>query len=195
MEYSGFLAGVGRTREAVAESRRARELAPMIYWPNMQVAWRLYLDHQYDQSELESRKLIEWEPGLTWSYICPASVHLQTGRQQEAVAELRKAAALPTGGVYEMMYLGHALGVTGAQAEARKVLDQVLSLSQKRYVPPSFIAVVYVGLGDRERAFQWFEKALEEHWMHAWVLPDPRLDPIRSDPRFRNLTQRMGLPQ
>jgi len=195
MEYSGFLAGVGRTREAVAESRRARELAPMIYWPNMQVAWRLYLDHQYAQSESESRKLIDWEPGLTWSYICPASVHLQTGRQKEAVAELRKAAALPTGGVYEMMYLGHALGVTGAQAEAQKVLDQVLSLSQKRYVPPSFIAVVYVGLGDRERALQWFEKAFEEHWMHAWVLPDPRLDPIRSDPRFRNLKQRMGLPQ
>src|SRR5262249_51168626 len=55
MEYSGFLAGVGRTQEAVGESRRARELAPMIYWPNMQVAWRLYLDHQYGQSELESR--------------------------------------------------------------------------------------------------------------------------------------------
>jgi tetratricopeptide (TPR) repeat protein len=195
MEYSGFLAAVGRTAEAVAESRRARELAPIIYWPNMQVAWRLYLDHQYDQSELESCKLIDWQPGLTWSYICPASVHLQTGRQQEAVAELRKAAALPTGGVYEMMYLAHALGVTGAKPEAHKVLDQMLGLSRKRYVPPSFIAMVYVGLGDRDRAFEWFEKALAEHSVHGWVLPDPRLDPIRSDPRFRSMLRRMGLAQ
>ena len=178
MEYSGFLAEVGRTREAVAESRRARELAPRIYWPNMQLAWRLYLDRQYDQSELESRKLMEWEPGLPWTYTCPASVYLQTGRRQEAVAELRKAAALPSSGVYELMYLGHALAVTGARAEAREVLDNMLNLSKRRYVPPSFIAVVYVGLGERDHAFQWFEKAFEEHSMHAWVLPDPRLDPI-----------------
>ena len=194
MEYSGFLAQVGRTREAVAESQRARELAPKIYWPNMQVAWRLYLDRQYDQAELESRKLLEWEPGLTWSYICPASVHLQTGRRREAVAELRKALALPSGGAYEMMYLGHALAVTGATAEARKVLDQMLSVSKRKYFPPAFIAVVYLGLDDRDRAFEWFEKAFADHWMHSWVLPDPRLDPIRSDPRFKSLMQRMGLP-
>jgi TolB-like protein/DNA-binding winged helix-turn-helix (wHTH) protein/Tfp pilus assembly protein PilF len=195
MEYSGFLAEVGRTGEAVSESRRARELSPIIYWPNMQVAWRLYLDRKYDQAELESRKLQEWEPGITWSYICPASVHLQTGRQREAVSELRKAAALPGSGVYELMYLGHALAVTGARAEARSVLDKMLSLSKRRYVPPSFIAVVYVGLGDRDRAFQWFEKGFAERSMHAWVLPDPRLDSIRTEPRFRNLMWRMGLPQ
>jgi TolB-like protein/DNA-binding winged helix-turn-helix (wHTH) protein/Tfp pilus assembly protein PilF len=195
MGYSGFLAEMGRTAEAVAESQRARELAPRIYWPNMQVAWRLYLDHQYEQSELESRKLLEWEPGLPWSYTCQASVHLQTGRQQEAVAELRKSAALPSSGVYELMYLGHALALTGARPEARKVLDQMLSLSKRRYVPPSFIAVVYVGLGDRDRTFEWLEKAFAERAMHSWVLPDPRLDPIRSDPRFQNLMRRMGLPR
>jgi TolB-like protein/DNA-binding winged helix-turn-helix (wHTH) protein len=194
MEYSGFLAAVGRTSEAVAESRRARELAPMIYWTNFQVAWRLYLDHQYDQSELESRKLMEWEPGLTWSYISQASVHLQTGRQRQAVAELRKAASLPTGGVYEMMYLGHALAVAGAKAEAQKELDKMFALSKSRYVPPSFIAMIYVGLGDKDRAFALFEKAYAEKFVHPWVLSDPRLDPIRSDARFKDLKRRIGLP-
>jgi TolB-like protein/DNA-binding winged helix-turn-helix (wHTH) protein/Tfp pilus assembly protein PilF len=193
LEYSGFLAEVGRTSEAVAESRRARELAPGMYWPNVQVAYRLYLDHQYDQAELESRKLLEWEPGIPWSYICQASVHLQTGRQQEAVAELRKAAALPSSGTYELMYLGHALAVTGARPEARKVLDKMLSLAKRRYVQPSFIAVVYEGLGDRDRAFECFEKAFAERSMHAWVLPDPRLDQIRTEPRFQKLMRGMGL--
>jgi Flp pilus assembly protein TadD len=120
-------------------------------------------------------------------------MHLQTGRQQEAVAELRKAAALPSSGVYELMYLGHALAVTGARLESRKVLDKMVSLSQGRYVPPSFIVVVYVGLGDRDRAFQWFEKAYAERSVQIWVRPDPRL--IRSDPRFKHLMKRMGLPQ
>jgi Flp pilus assembly protein TadD len=112
-------------------------------------------------------------------------VFLQAGRQQEAVAELRKAAALPTSGVYEQMYLGHALALSGATSEARRVVDQMESLRQRRYVPASFIGVVYVGLNERDRAFEWFEKACAERSLHAWVLPDPRLDPIRSDPRFQ----------
>jgi hypothetical protein len=85
----------------------------------VQLAYRLYLDHQYEQAELESRKLLEWEPGIPWSYTCQASVFLQTGRKQEAVAELRKAAALPASGVYEQMYLGHARRV----GETRCTLD------------------------------------------------------------------------
>ena len=193
MAYSSFLAQVGRTGEAVSEVRRERELAGEMYWPNVQFAYRLYLDHQYKQAELESRKLLEWEPRIAWGYICQASVLLQTGRQQEAVAEFRKAAALPTSGVYEQMYLGHALAVSGASLEARKVVHQMQSLRQRRYVPASFIAVVYVGLDDHDQAFEWLEKAYTERSLHAWVLPDPRLDPIRSDPRFRSILRRMGL--
>ena len=85
------------------------------------------------------------------------------------------------------------MGSTGARAEGRKVLDEMLALSQRRYVPPDYIAIVYEGLGDRERALQWFEKAVAERSMNGWILPDPRLDPIRSDPRFQNLMRRMGL--
>jgi hypothetical protein len=91
------------------------------------------------------------------------------------------------------MYLGHALGVSGDRAEAQRVLDEMKDLSTRRYVPPESIAVVYVGLGDRDRAFQSFEKAYRERSMDSWVYPDLRLDPIRSDPRFKDLMRRMGL--
>jgi len=195
MAYASFLAQVGRTREAVSEVRRERDLAVGEYWPNVQLAYRLYLDHQYEQAESESRKLLEWEPGIPWSYTCQASVFLQTGRKQEAVAELRKAAALPASGVYEQMYLGHALAVSGAPLEAHKIVDQMESLRARRYVPASFIAVVYVGLDNRDRAFEWFEKACAERSLHSWILPDPRLDQIRTDPRFNQLMRRMGLPR
>ena len=69
------------------------------------------------------------------------------------------------------------------------------ALSQRRYVPPLFIAVVYEGLGAREQALQWFERACAEREINAWILPDPRLDRIRTEPRFKNLMRQMGLPQ
>lgn len=98
-------------------------------------------------------------------------------------------------GVMELMYLGHALGASGDAAGARNVLDEMNQLSRQRYVPPEYIAVVHEGLGDRDRAFQWFAKAYAERSMHSWVYPDPRNDPLRSDPRFKDLMRRMGLPQ
>jgi hypothetical protein len=123
-----------------------------------------------------------------------SSFWLLSGRQRDAVARLQKAVAVGDRGVFELMYLGHALGVTGARVEGQKVLQEMLGLLQRRHVPSEFIAVVYEGLGERDRAIEWFEKAYAEHYIHAWVLPDPRLDPLRSDPRFKNVMRRMGLP-
>lgn len=67
--------------------------------------------------------------------------------------------------------------------------------SQKKYVPPYEIGMVYLGLGQKDRAFEFFEKAFEERsgWM-AYLKVDPRLDPVRSDPRFADLLRRVGFP-
>jgi eukaryotic-like serine/threonine-protein kinase len=192
--YATYLAEVGRLREAVAEARRAREVEPLsgVYAAN--VAWKLYLAQQYDEAELELRKLTAWRPNFTGGYIL-ASVYLQTGRQREAVAVLQKSATESQRSVLQLMYLGHALGVSGARAEGQKVLEEMQLLSQRRYVPPEYIAIVYEGLGERERALQWFEKAYSERSMNGWILPDPQLDQIRTEPRFKNLMRRMRLPQ
>jgi Flp pilus assembly protein TadD len=193
--YAVHLAAVGRPREAIAEARRARELEPLSPLLNANVGWFYYIDHQYGQAELECRKLIEMEANYAWGHNCLGSVYLQTGRNGEAIAELQQGVALSKRGVMELMYLGHAFGVSGARAKAQKVLDELNDLSRRRYVPPEYLAVVYVGLGDKDAAFQWLEKGYAERSMHSWVYPDPRLDPIRADPRFKNLMRRMGLPQ
>jgi TolB-like protein/DNA-binding winged helix-turn-helix (wHTH) protein/Tfp pilus assembly protein PilF len=192
--YASYLAAVGRVQEAVAEARRAREVEPLsgVYGAN--VVWKLYLARQYGEAESESRKLTAWYPNFTGSYIL-ASVYLQAGRQREAVAELQKSATESHRSVLELMYLGHALGVSGARVEGRKVLEEMQALSKRRYVPPEYIAIVYEGLGEREQALQWFEKAYSERSMNGWILPDPRLDQIRTEPRFKNLMWQMGLPQ
>ena len=193
--YAVQLAVTGRPKEALAEAQRARALEPLNHVFNTNVAWFFYLTHQYAQAERTCNISIEMDPNIPWSHICLGSVYLQTGRHQRAIAELRQAVALSKRGVMELMYLGHALGVSGDRAEAQKVLEEMKDLSARRYVPPESIAVVYVGLGDRDRAFQSFEKAYRERSMDSWVYPDLRLDPIRSDPRFKDLMRRMGLPE
>jgi tetratricopeptide (TPR) repeat protein len=192
-QYAILLAMLGRVQEAVAEARRAHQVEPLdpVFAANL--SWELYLAHQYDEAELECRKWREWHPRERGDYIL-ASVYLATGRRREAVAELRVGAA-EYHGLLELMYLGHALGVTGARDEGRKILAEMQGPRQSRYVPPEYVAMVYEGLGDRERALQWFEKAVAERSMNIWILPDQRLDPIRTDPRFKNLMRRMGLPQ
>jgi TolB-like protein/DNA-binding winged helix-turn-helix (wHTH) protein/Tfp pilus assembly protein PilF len=192
--YATYLAEVGRVQEAVAEARRAREVEPLSPHFGANVIWKLYLARQYDQAELESRKLNGWFPNFNGTYAL-ASVYLQTGRQKEAIAELRKDVKLSHHGIIELMYLAHALGVAGAPAEGREILQEMLSLSQRRYVPSQYIAIAYEGLGERELALQRLEKAIEERFMNGWMLPDQRLDGIRSEPRFKNLMRRMGLPQ
>jgi hypothetical protein len=110
------------------------------------------------------------------------------------IALLQQSVAESNRGAIELMYLGHALGVSGARSEAQKVLEEMLRRSHQRYMPPEYIATVYEGLGERDRALHWFQKAYDEHSMNIWMLPDPALDSIRSDPRFKNIMWRMGLP-
>src|SRR5262249_20786415 len=160
----------GRTQEAVTEQRKAHELEPLSSIYAINIVWKLYLARRYEEAQLESRKLTQWNPAGEFNYTT-ASLYLQTGRQSEAVAILQKEVAVPHTGVIELMFLAHALGVTGAKAEGRKVLAQLMSLSEQRYVPPQFIAVAYEGLGDREQALQWFEKALAERSINIWYFP------------------------
>lgn len=193
-DYAAYLAVTGRAREGVREEQRAHEIEPLSGIYDVGVIWHYYLAHQYDQAEAEYLKERALNADFYRGYIL-GSVYLKMGRQQEAVADFRKEAAASYHGILELMYLGHALGVTGDRAEGQKVLDEMLGLTKRRYVPPEFIALVYEGLGERDKALHWFEKAFAERSMHVWILSDPRLDQIRTEPRFKQLMRRMGLPQ
>lgn len=190
--YAIYLAEVGRTEEAIAEARKAHEAEPLSDVIADNVVWNLYLARRYSEAESEWHKQFGSVP--QGDYVL-ASVYLQEGRQREAIVELKKGAAQPWAGALELMYLGHALGITGARAEGEQVLQQMLDLTNRRYVPPEYIAIVYEGLGERDRAIQGFEKAYAERSINSWILPDPRLDNIRTDPRFKEILRRMGLSQ
>jgi tetratricopeptide (TPR) repeat protein len=156
------------------------------------VVWKLYAARKYEEAETENRKLLGWNEREDDGYI-PASLYLATGRQREAVDMLRRGAAGPNPGLIELMFLGHALGATGARAEGQKVLNRLLELRQQRNVPSQYIALVFEGLGERAKALEWFEKAYSERSMNVWFLPDPRLDGIRKDPRYCKIMLGMGI--
>jgi hypothetical protein len=71
----------------------------------------------------------------------------------------------------------------------------MMDLSTQRYVPPEYIALVYAGMGDKDNAFQWLDTAIGQRSMQSWVYPDPRIDSLRSDPRFKEVARRMGMPK
>jgi Tfp pilus assembly protein PilF len=192
--YSTYLAQVGRTREAVAEARRARDVEPLAPEFQANVVWKLYLAREYGEAESEARRIGVLYPGFTLGYV-RASLYMQTARQREAVALLKETVVQWGRGSLELMYLAHGLGVAGAQAEEQQVLDEMLERGRTSYVPPDHIAMAYEGLGHRQQALQWYEKAFAERSINWWIIPDPQLDSLRADPRFQAILRKTGLPR
>src|SRR6266536_3494463 len=108
------------------------------------------------------------------------------GRFDVALTEVNKALSLE-GNTRAIAILGYAYALAGRRDEARKVLGQLEELSKRKYVPPFFITIVDIGLGDKDRAFEWLEKAYQERSSQLVNLKvQPAYDPLRADPRFTN---------
>jgi tetratricopeptide (TPR) repeat protein len=116
------------------------------------------------------------------------------GRFTEGIAAAEKAVALSDRVPGALGILGLVYGMAGRKDDATKVLHELLELNQKRYVTPAALANVYVGLGDKDQAFFWLEKAFAERSNYiAYLNVFPILDPLRSDQRFDSLLNRVGL--
>ncbi|HEU4509478.1 MAG TPA: hypothetical protein VFR78_14635, partial [Pyrinomonadaceae bacterium] len=113
-----------------------------------------------------------------------------------AIAAAGKAVELSQRTPGALGILGLAYGLAGRKAEANQILNELLKLSESRYVTPAALVNVYIGLGDKDQAFAWLEKAYQEKSNYvAFLKVFPILDPIRSDPRFTDLVRRIGLPE
>ena len=120
-----------------------------------------------------------------------------TGQRREAIPEYQKAVDLSQGDTDPTAGLVHAYAAIGQRANAEKILRELLANSKTRYVSPYMIATIYAGLGDKDRAFEFLEKAYNERSSDIpyFIKADLRIDNLRSDPRFADLLRRIGLPQ
>ncbi len=194
--YGEYLSAVGRHEEAIAEVRRAQQLDPLSLIINAVVGRVLYCARRYDEAIVELKKTIEMDPRFGPAYVFLCAAHQKKGEHPEAKAAARAAVEIaPTASVYKTI-LGHAYAAAGEQEEARRVLEQLRELSGQQYIHPSYMAMLHAGLGEPDLAFEWFEKAYAMRDDRLiFVITEPLLDVLRADPRYRELTARIGLPR
>ena len=121
----------------------------------------------------------------------------QKGRLPEAIAEFQRALELEKDNTEIWSGLGHAYALSGNRAEAQKVLDHLKELSAHTLGRPYNVAVIYAGLGEKDQAFAWLDRAYKDrsYYLAVYLPTDARLDSLRSDPRFVDLKRRVGLPE
>ena len=193
--YSRFLAASGRMEESMAEIRRARELDPMSAGLKANVALLSYFGGRYDQALAELLEMRKLDPDLPLVHWGIGLVYEQKGMHQEAIASIQKASSLSPTSLNFKSSLGHAYAVAGRTDEARAMLNEVTERSRRSYVPSYFSALVYGGLEEKDRAFEWLERAYQERsTVLAYLQLDPRLANLRGDPRFSDLLRRVGHP-
>jgi serine/threonine protein kinase/Flp pilus assembly protein TadD len=195
--YAWFLAPMGRKDEAVAEAKRSQQLDPFSSLANFIVGSALVFTRQWDPAIEQLRSAKELDPTFWFAPCFLGRAYEHKGRLPEAIAEFQRALELEKDNPEIWAGLGHAYALSGNRTEAQKVLDHLKELSVHSYVAPFDFAVIHAGLGERDQAFAWLERAYKErsYYMAVYLTTDARLDNIRSDPRFADLLRRVGLPE
>ena len=140
--------------------------------------------------------VIRMDPDHYQTYWILGHTYAANGQHQEAIAASEKAVELSERTPGALGILGLAYGLANRRAEANKILEELLKLNESRYVTPAALVNVYIGLGDKDQAFAWLEKAYQEKSNFVTYLKVfPIVDPLRSDQRFVDLVRRMGLPE
>jgi len=192
--YSGLLRAVGRLDEALNEMKRAQDLDPLSLAAGRDMGRIFRSSRQNDRAIEQYRKVLELDPNFPSAYLHLGMAYEEKHMYKEAVAAFEKARSLPGGNPLILGALGHGYAVSGNRREAQKLLEELRNLSARRYVSPISRALIYIGLGDKERAFEWLDRAREDHdpWL-AWLKADPIFDGLRNDPRFAVLLKTVGL--
>jgi TolB-like protein/Flp pilus assembly protein TadD len=188
------LAPMGRLEEAIAETRRARQLDPLSAVFNAFVGASLYFPRRYDEAIVECRRTIDLHPDFGVAHWYLGRAYIQKRRFPEAIAELQKAVTLSGGSPLMKGTLGVGYALAGDRAAAERTRDELERLRAESYASALDLADIHVALGDRERAFRWLDQAADERAFHLIYLKvRPELDPLRPDPRFKALILRLGL--
>jgi len=189
-----FLSAMGRFDEAEAELTRAVETSPLSPVINLAAASRLYYARQYAAAIEQCQKTLALEPTFVPAHVLLGRAQLLKGQFAEAAAELKKALELSEGDTNELAAVAYGFAVGGQPGEANKSLGELKERAQQTYVQPLALAVIQIGLGNRNEAFDWLAKAFDDRSAGlVYLKVDPVFDPVRSDARFNDLLQRIGL--
>ena len=186
------LSALGRFGEAIAEGKRAVELDPLSLVINADLGMNHHYARRYDEAITQLRKTLEMDPGYYYAHVDLGQVFAAKRAFDEAISEYQKARAL-NDDPFVLGLLGHAYASSGNKSEALKILDQLKEVSRQRYVSMYSFAIVYVALGDKPEALRWLEQCYQDRAGAdiGWIRADPLVDPLRGDPRFEALAEKI----
>ena len=185
----------GELDQVFAEDEKALALDPMSPFTNAHLGWMLLLSGEYDRSIQMTRKAVELNPNLVIGHMLLGQALILKSRFPQAIAELREAVRLSEGDAWMKGFLAYAYAASGRRDLASKLLEelrgQTTASGYRRSIP---IALAYAGLGDKDRAFEFLDKAYYERdpWLEA-IWADHLYDSLHSDPRWIPLIKRVGV--
>lgn len=199
--YASYLVQMGKFDKAKQEIEQAQQLDPLSPIINSNAGLYSYFEHRYDDAILQYQKTLELDPDFWVAHHYLGLAYAKKGMADEAIRELRNSLHSPgegplKEGVVEddpevAASLGFAYGLAGKQVEAEAILKRLKSLSERRYVSGLYLAIIYTGLKDKDRAIEYLNKAYEgRHPGLVLIRVDPVFDDLRSDDRFKQLVKR-----
>ena len=193
--HAHFLLSSGRVNEALAESHRALELDQLSPLMHLHLGWHYLYSQQYDRALEQLSRTLELDPAYGMAYWYRGLAYEQKGMFADALRELRRAKEFLKVNLNVDADMGRVCALSGRRREADRAMARLKRESRGRYVNPYQIALIHIGLGQKEPAFEWLNKAFQERSdMLVYLKVDPRLNPIRSDSRFVDLERRIGFP-
>jgi tetratricopeptide (TPR) repeat protein len=191
--YAWHLFVLGRNTEGLFEMRRAESLDPLSLIIRSNVADALAVSHLFDESVRQSQKTLALDPNFAVGHAQLAEALVQERRYEAAIAEFQRAIELSGHLVSFDANLAYAYALSGRQADALEIAQEMETRPHRNPSADAGIALIYVGLGDMNQAMSWLNKAYDARFNPS-ILIRPAFDPLRSDVRFRDLRQRVGLP-
>ena len=193
--YAMLLRCAGRDAERLSMISRAAVLDPLSPSISLNMGFYYYFTEQYERALEHWESTLELSPGYAQTHWAIGLAHEQQGRYVEAVAAFERAIELSKGEPGMIADLGHVYAMMGRERHARRVLKELRELSTRRYVCADYLALIHLALGETDEVFNQLERAYEERSQGLiWLKVDPWFKPLRSDPRFQDLTRRVGIP-
>ncbi len=192
--YALHLAMMGRFDEALSEITEALELDPLSLIINTNKGWILYFARRYDEAERQLTRTLELDPNFMSAFVKLGWVYEQKGLYPQALEAFQRALSLTKDDANVIGLIGNAHALFGNRKEALNILDKLKADSQQKYISSYWIAVLYASLDEKDQAIYWLDKAIEERSGGVvWLKVEPKLDKLRSDPRFAERLRRVGL--
>jgi serine/threonine protein kinase/Flp pilus assembly protein TadD len=190
--YGFYFKATSQSEASIRACQRAQELEPLSLFITLSLAWAYYFARQYDRAMEQGAKALDMDPNFGFAYWHRGMAYIQQKRFGDAITALRKAISLSGPATTFISYLGYANARLGKGREARQMIAQLERVSKRQYVSSYFIAIIYLGLGDLDRTFEWLEKAYQERsGFMAFINVEPLLDALRGDPRFKSLIEKI----